>query len=233
MDWNCIATEERLIDFLDGALAPEENTAFTAHTETCASCAGMVARVGGLVKEMREVAPVEEPPHLVRKILAGTRGLRGLEGGLRSWIAWAPLIWQPRFAMGLATVAASLVILLHATGVRPSDLKKIDYRPASLVRAGNRHAHLSYARCVKFVNDLRVVYEIESRFASSPTPGNEPESVPTVQPRPGQESPAPDSNTRDKSQSYPRPGRHDVRHGTELAVLRNTKTADNTPRSLL
>jgi hypothetical protein len=233
MEWNCITTEERLIDFLDGALAPEEHAAFTTHAATCASCAGMVARVGGLVSQMREIAPVEEPPHLVRKILAGTRGVRGRERGVRSWIAWAPLIWQPRFAMGLVTVAASLAILLHAAGVTPGDLKKIDYRPASLVRAGNRQVHLSYARCVKFVNDLRVVYEIESRFASSPALSDQPESVPTVQPRPGQEPSSPDSNTRDKSQSYPRPGCHDVQHGTELAVLTHAETADNTPRSLL
>ena len=135
--------------------------------------------------------------------------------------------------MGLATVAASLAILLHAVGVSPSDLKKIDYRPASLVRAGNRQVHLSYARCVKFVNDLRVVYEIESRFAASPAMGDQPEPVPAVQPQPGQESPLPGPNTRDKSQSYPRPGQHDVRRGSELAVLTNASTAHTPPRSLL
>ena len=61
-------------------------------------------------------------------------------------------------------------------GVSPSDLKKIDYRPASLVRAGNRQVHLSYARCVKFVNDLRVVYEIQSRF--QPENAGEPSKTP-------------------------------------------------------
>jgi hypothetical protein len=233
MDWNCITTEERLIDFLDGTLANEEHAAFTSHTAACASCAGMVARVGGLVSKMRQAAPVEEPPHLVRKILAGTRGLRGRERRVRWWIGWAPLIWQPRFAMGLATVAASLAILLHAVGVTPGDLKKIDYRPASLVRAGNRQVHLSYARCVKFVNDLRVVYEIESRIASSPPMGDQTESVPTVQPRPRHESPSPDSNTRDKSQSYPRPSRRGAPQGRELAVLIHASLANNTPRSLL
>lgn len=232
MDWNCTNTEERLIDFLDGALAPEERAAFSVHTAACASCAGMVARVGGLVSQMRQTAPFEEPPHLARKIVAATRGLRTREQEARWWLAWAPSIWQPRFAMGLATVAASLAIVLHAAGVTPDDLKKIDYRPASLVRAGNRQAHLSYARCVKFVNDLRVVYEIESRFASSPAFGSEPSPAPAVQPRPGQPPPSPDTGPPDKSQTLPHPGRRETRR-SELAVSMTTNLSDSTPRSLL
>jgi hypothetical protein len=148
-------------------------------------------------------------------------------------MAWVPLIWQPRFAMGLATVAASLTIVLHAAGVTPSDLQKIDYRPASLARAGNRQAHLTYARCVKYVNDLRVVYEIESRFASSPALGSEPAPTPTAEPRPGQEPPTPDSNTRDKLQAFPHPGRREARRGSEVAVLMMTEVSDNIPRRLL
>ena len=31
MNWNCTLTEERLSDFLEGALSPEENAAFSAH----------------------------------------------------------------------------------------------------------------------------------------------------------------------------------------------------------
>jgi Putative zinc-finger len=233
MDWNCISTEERLSDFLDGTLAPEEQAAFSAHRAGCASCAGMVARVGGLVSQMRQVAPVEEPPHLARKILTATRGLRTRERDARWWLAWTPLIWQPRFAMGLATVAATLAIVLHAAGVTPNDFGKIDYRPASLVREGNRQAHLRYARCVKFVNDLRVVYEIESQFASSPAPGSEPAPAPAAQPQPGRQPASPDSEPHDKSQIIPRRGRGEVPRSRVLAVLMTTSLSHSTPRSLL
>lgn len=233
MDWNCTVTEERLGDVLDGALLPEEQAAYAEHTAGCAGCAGMVARVGGLVSQMREIAPVEEPPQLVRRILAATLGARARLQDPRWWIAWAPSIWQPRFAMGLATVAASLAIVLHAAGVTPSQLGRIDYRPASLVRAGNRQAHLSYARCVKFVNDLRVVYEIESRFASSPAPGAEPAPAPAAEPQPEQEPQSPDSEPRGKSQTLPRPGRHEISRSRELAVLMSTRLSESTSRSLL
>ncbi|MDE3109956.1 MAG: hypothetical protein KGL02_08445, partial [Acidobacteriota bacterium] len=45
--------------------------------------------------------------------------------------------------------------------MQPSDLN-----PANWVREGNRQAHLTYARGEKFVNDLRVVYEIRAMLAS-------------------------------------------------------------------
>jgi hypothetical protein len=57
------------------------------------------------------------------------------------------------------------------------------------VRTANRQAHLTYARGAKFVNDLRVVYEIQSRLGSQP----EPQSAP--QP--------PTQNPQDKSQTNP------------------------------
>lgn len=233
MEWSCTNSEERLSDFLEGALQPEEQAAFSAHTAGCRGCTEMVERVGGLLARMGQIALVQEPEYLAGKIVAATHGLRGGERDARWWMAWVPLIWQPRFAMGLATVAASLVIVLHAAGVSPSDLQKIDYRPASLARAGNRQAHLTYARWVKYVNDLRVVYEIESRFASSPVFSSEPAPTPTAEPRPRQEPASPDSNTRDKSQVFPRPGGREARRGSEVAVLITTEVSDNIPRRLL
>ena len=51
-------------------------------------------------------------------------------------------------------------------------------------RSANRQAHLAYARGAKFVNDLRVVYEIQSRLQ----PEQEPANSPVVAPSPEQPS---------------------------------------------
>jgi Putative zinc-finger len=211
MDWNCTVTEERLSDYLDGALLPAEQAALSAHVAKCAACRGLIERVSGLVAEMHKLEAVEQPPHLIARILAATAGAK--EPSWRDWFDWLPLIWQPRFAMGIATVAASLVIVLHAAGVRPTELTPADLNPATLVRVVNRQAHLSYARGVKFVNDLRVVYVIESRLswesqAATPS-GGEPKQQPSSNP------PAP--SPRQKSQEVPGPP--EVRSASEIAAL--------------
>jgi hypothetical protein len=50
-----------------------------------------------------------------------------------------------------------------------------------LARAANRQAHLVYAHGAKFVNDLRLVYEIQSRF-SAPEAAGSGEANPAPQP---------------------------------------------------
>ncbi|HVB85981.1 MAG TPA: zf-HC2 domain-containing protein [Candidatus Dormibacteraeota bacterium] len=175
MDWNCTVTEERLSDFLEGTLALPERDACAAHAEACASCSEILARVGALVTDMHALEELPEPSHLARRIINNTRPTprRGQE--FSSWSGWLSLIWQPRFAIGLATVAVTAVILAHAARPQLSRLTPADLNPVNLVRAGNRQAHLTYARGEKFVNDLRVVYEIRAMLAS-PTqaePGNQ------------------------------------------------------------
>jgi anti-sigma factor RsiW len=84
MDWTCTYTEERLIDYLDGGLLPDEAAAFSAHAAGCAGCTQLVARVGGLITQMHQIPPVEEPAELVGAILAATLGPRTRERGLRT-----------------------------------------------------------------------------------------------------------------------------------------------------
>ncbi len=161
MDWNCTLTEERLSDFLEGALSPEEAAAFSAHAAGCANCTKLVAQVSGLVSRMQDVPQVEEPAQLRRKILDATLGPRKQKPAAQGLFGWLPLIWQPRFAMGIVTVAASFVIVFHAATASAS---KTSLNPVNLVRGAIRQVHLTYARGAKFVNTLRVVYEIQSRL---------------------------------------------------------------------
>jgi anti-sigma factor RsiW len=195
MDWNCTISEERLSDYLDGQMPPEDSVAFRAHAAGCAQCTRLLVQVQGLVGQLHKLEPLEAPPKLANNIIRATLG-----SPWKRWFSWAPVLWQPRFAMGALTVAASFVILFHTAGLTPAKLRKADLNPADLFRAANRQAHLTYARGAKFVNDLRVVYEIQSRLQPEP----EPASAPVPSPAPEQQSQPPSSNPQQKSEQKPR-----------------------------
>lgn len=180
MNWNCAFTEERLSDYLEGALAAEEREACAAHAATCAKCTELLDGVGALIGQMHALEPVAEPAFLAPRIIRATAGSEARRHEMASASAWFNLIWQPRFAMGIATVAATFVILAHAAGARLNNLKPGDLNPVNLARQGNRQGHLIYARGEKFVNDLRVVYEIRAMLASPPAPSTQQNQTPSA-----------------------------------------------------
>jgi anti-sigma factor RsiW len=212
MDWNCTFTEERLSDYLEGKLLPAEAAAFSAHAANCANCTQTVALVGGLVNRMRKMPMVEEPPQLVTKILDAMLGPRTQKESWFRWLGWISILWQPRFVMGLGAAVASVVIVSYAAGLTPAKLKKADLSPTNVLRSANRQAHLTYARGAKFVNDLRVVYEIQSALQRTPEP------APATNTAPEPKSESPSAEPDQKSQTSPKP-RSQMRSGPMLAFV--------------
>ena len=203
MAWTCEHTEERLSDCLERSLAPEEAAAFEAHRRSCARCDALAARVAGMLGVVHVLPPVEPPPRLYYNILDVTLGPRGEKPGWRAALAWMRLLWQPRFAMGMVTVLVTMLTLGQAAGIEPQKLTKEDFYPTNMYREANRRAHLMYSRSVKFVNDLRVVYEIQSRLRPDqrPTPAEEQRSAPKQ--APPQHPPAKERNQADENRSNP------------------------------
>jgi Putative zinc-finger len=231
MDWNCTLTEERLSDYLEGKLSPVEAAAFSAHMASCAKCTETVAQVSGFVNQMHKLEMLEEPPQLIARILDTTLGPRTQKESWRQWFGWISVVWQPRFAMGLAAAVASVVIVSYAAGLTPAKLKKADLSPTNVLRAANRQAHLTYARGAKFVNDLRVVYEIQSKLQP------EPEPMPVSNPAPAPEEEhnliPPNSTPQQKSQSSPPASRTRASGGPTFAVLLTESLADHLAENLI
>ena len=213
MNWNCTNTEERLSDYLDGALTPAEAAAFKAHADSCADCALMLASVSGLVTRMHAMELEPAPPLLMNRILDATIGPRKEKKSWKSWIGWTGSFVEPRFVMGLVTVAATVLVVIYSTGFTPSKLKKANLSPVEVYRAANREVHLKYGQSVKYVNDLRVVYEIQSRLQPANQPS--PESNPMPMEQQPQQQKAP--NPQEKSQSGPKPGHSQTRMTAMLA----------------
>lgn len=211
MNWNCANTEERLSDYLDGQLSPEEVAALSAHRASCSDCEMQVREVGQLVGRMQTLEPLFEPAHLIRKIIDTTSGPRKEKQGLRTWLAGISTLWQPRFALGAVAVVATLFFVLSSAGLRTSHLKRMAFNPADVVRSANRQAHLVYAHSAKYVNDLRVVYEIQSRL--------QPEAPPQAVPLPEPETQPPSTDPQQKSQNDPRHNRSQIRNTTLYAML--------------
>jgi Putative zinc-finger len=216
MDWNCTFTEERLSDYLEGQLGATDSAALLAHTKTCTNCGQLVARVSGLVNEMHRMELLEEPAELHAKIMDATLGPRPSKEGWRRWFAWVPMLWQPRFAMGIATVAACCLVVVQAGGVTPGKLRRADLNPVDMLRAVNRQAHLTYARGVKFVNNFRVVYEIQSRL--------EPEPPQEQPPARRQQHDSKPHSTYPQQKSETHPGRREARADTLFAQVLEWQT---------
>ena len=175
MAWNCQETEDRLLDALEGTLPPAEMAEWNAHAAACPRCSVLADGVRGAVASLRQLEPVEPPPWLLTRIIQQTSGPRPQ----RRRLAWLDFLFHPRFALGVAAVFITLTILVHTFVGVPGSAATLN--PLEAFRQFDRRAHLVYARGVKFFSDLRVVYEIQSRFqpqnTSAPAPSSEKKST--------------------------------------------------------
>src|ERR1700687_318432 len=179
----CNQFETLLSDALDGdgQLSAARKESFDAHRRVCAICGPMFAEVQAGRQWLRALAmePVEPPAHLVHNILAATTGVvstRPLavrtDGGTTPFGERAREWWdsyftpvmafarQPRFVMSFGMIFFSFSMALSVAGVKPSDVAKVNLRPSAL-----RHAYNdAQIKVVKYYNNIRFVYEIESKL---------------------------------------------------------------------
>jgi hypothetical protein len=158
--WTCEQTEARLSDYLDGLLQSAEQVAFDRHVNGCERCTPLVASVSQALGSLRKLEQIEPSPQLVNSILNVTQGPETWRKAKR----WLHGLQSPRFIYSAVSVAATIVVLLTATGFSWRKPKLADLAPATIYRNANSKVHLVYARSTKFVSDLRVVYEIQSRI---------------------------------------------------------------------
>ena len=133
---------------------------------------------------------------------------------------------QPRLAMTAAMAFFSIALTLNLTGVRITQLKASDFTPSSIKRS----FYDTNARVVRSIDNLRVVYELESRVRDLQRDSDSTSSTPAPESAPAQNSPSGDQQPDDQktpaknpdqqkqqTQSSPRPHsgssrRDDPRH---------------------
>jgi len=199
MNWTCEQTEARLSDYLDGLFEPAEQSAFNVHVNTCEKCAPLVAAVARTLGSLYALEPVEPPLQLETAILMATLGTP-------SWAKrWLRSLQSPRFVYSMASVAATIIVLLTASGFSFSKPKLADLRPATIYHNADSKAHRAYAQSVKFVSDLRVVYEIQTRLSENDqNPTSREETIPKNSPKkaPGQTDNSKPSAPKQQNRAY-------------------------------
>ncbi len=174
----CAEFDALLNEALDGdaTLTGPKMESFQAHARVCAVCGPLFAEADAGRRWLKSLAEVEPPANLVHNILLATTGhesksvaVRATAGAswadkLTAWLrpVFSPVLAvgrQPRFAMSFGMAFFSLSISLSLAGVKVSDVRHVDMRPSAIKRA----YYETSGRVVKYYENIRFVYEIESR----------------------------------------------------------------------
>jgi hypothetical protein len=139
---------------------------------------------------LKELEDVEPPKHMVHNILAQTIGTvpepstkaapigENWFDRLKAKISpvFAPVV-TPRFAMSFGMAFFSITMLANIAGFHVSDLKHVDLS----ARGIQKTYYSTEARVVRYYENIRLVYEIESRVRDLrrvATPEKQEESTP-------------------------------------------------------
>ena len=174
----CSEFDALLSDALDKVLTGPKAHGFQAHAKTCPVCGPLLAEAEIGKRWLEDLVEVEPPQHLVHNILAATTGidtarLRGTATPVQaSWyervIGWAsmavnPVLGvakQPRFAMSFGMAFFSLSLSLSLAGVKLGQIRPGDLRPSAI----KRNYYETSGKVVKYYENIRFVYEMESRL---------------------------------------------------------------------
>jgi hypothetical protein len=150
-------------DYLEGLLDPQQQAAVDAHLTGCAACRELLAEVSQVLEMCRAAEDVEPKPWLISKIMQATVGERKPTWRERLIAYFRPVL-QPRVAYPIAMTVFTFSIIVNAAGLNLRSLRFEDLNPRTWADRANRQGHMMAARAEKYYYDLRVVYEIESRF---------------------------------------------------------------------
>jgi anti-sigma factor RsiW len=157
---NCAELEVLICDYVDGSLDAAHKAEVESHLADCVLCAELTRDASAAVRFMERSADVEPPPELVTRILFDAPWRKGANPtGAHRWInAIVSPFLQPRFVMGMAMSILSLSLMFNSVRqLRPQDLE-----PAKVWAGIEDRAVRSWSRTVKFYENLKVVYQVQS-----------------------------------------------------------------------
>jgi hypothetical protein len=232
----CDEWENLIADALDGTLNAADAAAFERHHGECALCAQMLkeAQQGKAWMEYLAVEP-EVPADLLKKILARTSGhsVAGEEPGVApgvpqpvhavparsAWHRVLPVVrqvarqaFEPRLMMTAAMAFFSIALTLNLTGIKLTEVRAADLRPARLRATLTRQYYSTNEQVMKYYENLRLVYEMEARVRelrrsteAEPSPRPAPRQLQDETPKPPPRDGSPSSTAPSGGQTLPVP----------------------------
>jgi hypothetical protein len=173
----CSEFDALLSEALDHRLSGDRLESFQAHARGCPTCGPLLAEADAGLRWLHELVEVDPPVTLMDNILAATTGLSTtrLHGTAKAQaqVSWfdrlqdlantlvSPILGveQPRFAMSFGMAFFSLSITMSLAGVKLSDVRHVDLRPSAV----KRNYYETSGKVMKYYDNIRFVYEIESR----------------------------------------------------------------------
>jgi hypothetical protein len=161
----CAEFDALLAEAIDGTLHGEQRERFEHHKAACAACNTLFDEVSNGAAWLEEVEDVAPPLHLMQNILAATSGAAreaakaeprpSVWAQLRRQMGavFAPVLTQ-RFGMSMGMAFFSITLVLNMAQIRIKDLT-----PHNL----SHTFYSSQNKLMKYYDNMRLVYEIESR----------------------------------------------------------------------
>jgi hypothetical protein len=160
---NCAEIEVLICDYVDGTLTPAVKSEVERHFTVCPACAELARDSAAAIGFIERAAEVEPPPELITRILFDApwtkhKSSRGSLGKLAGW--FGPVL-RPKFVMGAAmTILSFSMFTRFVTPIR--QLKASDLKPSEVWSSIELHADRTWARTVKYYENLKVVYQLQT-----------------------------------------------------------------------
>ncbi len=196
---NCAEFEISLADYIDDTVAAAERAAVDEHVSSCIACRELLDDARSAITLLSRVPDLTPPAELITRIAFQAPSRRPREPFERQslfskYIArWLQPVLQPRLAMGMAMTILSFAMLERCTGVRVQHIQAADLDPIRIWGGLEDKTIRVKDRAVKYYENLRWVYELETRLRSLQD-----------QPEPAPNQPARQNNSADQKNQLDR-----------------------------
>ena len=161
---NCAYCEDRLSDYLEGELNPEERGLVEEHLRACSACNELLEGVRHVIHWGRELPSQAPPPWLASRIVANTPQVIRI-----TWRDWIAGVWrnvcEPRFGLALLTSVLMLGWMGSLVGITFADVAMVRHPSAIYNRVGGL-ANRLYGDAVRTYYSSPLVNAIQCQIHS-------------------------------------------------------------------